>query len=315
MPGVQAVGAAQFHPFYPQFGMTTLKIEDRADPEPGKEPRVTAVVNSPDYFSAMRMSLLQGRLFTEADTMSTPLVVVISAKMARQLWADEDPLGKRVKLRSTGDVWRQVVGVIGDIRTDGFPPDPQPTVYVPITQVTAPATIAYVLRTVNNPLSFAEAAKKEVAAVDRAMPVYLVRAMGEIVTGLDWRTRFVMSLLAIFSMLSLLLAIMGIYAALSYMVTQRTREIGVRLALGAGKDDVLRLIIGQGMKLTAIGIVIGLVGAVALTRLMKTVLFGVSATDPLTFALIALLFAGVALAACYLPARRATKVDPMIALR
>jgi putative ABC transport system permease protein len=315
IPGVQSVGAAQFHPFYPQFGMTTLTLEGQALPEPGKEPRVTAVVTSPDYFSAMQMPLLQGRLFNENDTMGTPPVVVISAKMARQLWGSEDPLGRRIKLRSSGDVWRQIIGIMGDVRTDVFPPDPQATVYVPLQQVTAPGTIAYVLRTTNNPLGFIEAAKKEVAAVDRAMPVYLVRMMDEIVTGLDWRTRFVMSLLAIFSVLSLLLAITGIYAALSYMVSQRTREIGVRLALGAGKADVLQLVIGQGMRLAAIGIVIGLSGALALTRLMKSVLFGVNATDPLTFALIALLFGGVALLACYIPARRATKVDPMIALR
>jgi len=315
IPGVQSVGAAQFHPFYPQFGMTTLTLEGQALPEPGKEPRVTAVVTSPDYFSAMQMPLLQGRLFNENDTMGTPPVVVISAKMARQLWGSEDPLGRRIKLRSSGDVWRQIIGIMGDVRTDVFPPDPQATVYVPLQQVTAPGTIAYVLRTTNNPLGFTEAAKKEVAAVDRAMPVYLVRVMDEIVMGLDWRTRFVMSLLAIFSVLSLLLAITGIYAALSYMVSQRTREIGVRLALGAGKADVVQLVIGQGMRLAAIGIVIGLGGALALTRLMKSVLFGVNATDPLTFALIALLFGGVALLACYIPARRATKVDPMIALR
>jgi predicted permease len=315
IPGVQSVGAAQFHPFYPQFGATTVMIEGRPLPEPGKEPRATAVRSTPDYFSTMQISLLQGRLFTDNDTAATPPVVVISAKMARQLWASEEPLGQRLKIKGSNDVYRQIVGIVGDVRTDGFPPDPQPTVYVPLEQDSAPPTIAYVMQTTSDPLTFVEAAKKEVQLVDRAMPVYLVRSMAEIVSGLDWRTRFVMSLLAIFSVMSLLLAVTGIYAALSYVVSQRTREIGVRMALGAERRDILKLVIAQGMRLTLIGIVIGSVAAVVLTQLMASLLFGVSATDPATFVMIALLLLIVALLACYLPARRATKVDPIVALR
>ena len=315
VPGVLAVGAAQFHPFYPQFGATTVAVEGQPLPEPGKEPRATATHLTPDYFSTMKISLLRGRLFDESDTAATPPVIVISAKMARALWNDEDPLGKRVKIKGSGDVYRQVVGIVGDVRTDQFPPDPQPTVYVPIEQDTAPLTIGYVLRTANEPMAFVEAAKREVRAVDRAMPVYLVRTMTEIVEGLDWRTRFVMSLLAIFSVLSLLLAVTGIYAALSYVVSQRTREIGVRLAIGAQRRDIFKLVIAQGMRLTLVGVVIGSVAAVALTRLMASLLFGVSATDPLTFVMFAMLLMVVALLACYVPARRATRVDPILALR
>ncbi|MFL6273965.1 MAG: ABC transporter permease [Blastocatellia bacterium] len=315
MPGVEAVGATQFHPFYPQFGATTVLLEGQPLPEPGKEPRATAIHSSPDYFSAMRIGLLRGRLFTEADTGATPAVVVISATMAQALWSSEDPLGKRLKIKGSGDVYRQVVGIVSDVRTDQFPPDPQPTVYMPIEQDVAPPTIAYVMRTTSDPKAFVEAAKREVHAVDRAMPVYLVRSLAEIVGGLDWRTRFVMSLLAIFSVLSLLLAVTGIYAALSYVVSQRTREIGVRMAIGAERRDILRLVVAQGMRLTLIGIGIGVVAAVALTRLMASLLFGVSATDPVTFVLLTLLLLLVALLACYLPARRATQVDPIVALR
>ncbi|HJQ23436.1 MAG TPA: ABC transporter permease [Blastocatellia bacterium] len=315
MPGVLAVGTAQFHPFYPQFGATTVQIEGQPLPEPGKEPRATSVHVSPDYFSALQISLLRGRLFDESDTLSTPPVIVISAKMARTLWSGEDPIGKRVKIKGSGEVYRQVVGVVGDVRTDQFPPDPQPTVFVPLEQDSAPPTVAYVLRTTNDPYAFVEAAKREVHAVDRAMPVYLVRSMAEIVSGMDWRTRFVMALLAIFSILSLLLAVTGIYAALSYVVSQRTREIGVRLAIGAERRDILKLVIAQGMRLTGIGILIGAVAAVGLTRLMASLLFGVSATDLVTFVMFALLLMLVALVACYLPARRATRVDPIIALR
>ncbi|MFL6213821.1 MAG: ABC transporter permease [Blastocatellia bacterium] len=315
VPGVLAVGAAQFHPFYPQFGATTVTVEGQPLPEPGKEPRATAVHLTPDYFSTMQIGLLRGRLFDESDAAATPPVIVISAKMERALWGDEDALGKRVKIKGSGDVYRQVVGIVADIRTDQFPPESQPTVYVPLEQDTAPLTIGYVLRTTSEPLAFVESARREVRAVDRAMPVYLVRTMAEIVEGMDWRTRFVMSLLAIFSVLSLLLAVTGIYAALSYVVTQRTREIGVRLAIGAQRRDIFRLVIAQGVRLTLIGIVIGSAAAVALTRLMASLLFGVSATDPLTFAMFALLLMIVALLACYLPARRATRVDPILALR
>lgn len=315
IPGVVSVGAAQFHPVYPQFGLTTVALEGRPAPEPGKEPRVTSIRCTPDYFSAMKIRLLQGRLITEDDTAASPAVAVVSSKMARQLWGAEDPIGKRVTIGGSRNSPRQVVGIVGDVRTDQFPPDPHPTVYVPLEQLTAPATVAYSVRTTSNPLAFIEAATKEVRAVDRAMPVYLVRSLEDIVSGMDWRTRFVMSLLAIFSALSLLLAITGIYAALSYVVSQQTREIGIRMALGAKKSQVLKLVLGQGMKLTLTGIAIGLGASLAMTRLMGSLLFNMSPTDPVTLMVVALTLALVALLACYLPARRAAKVDPMIALR
>ena len=164
-------------------------------------------------------------------------------------------------------------------------------------------------------MAFLEAAKREVWSVDRAMPVYLVRTMEETVSGLDWRTGFVMSLLAIFSAISLLLAVMGIYAALSYVVSQQTREFGIRMALGAERQDVLKLVVRQGMTLATIGVATGVIASIALTGLMSSLLFGVSAADPLTFAGVALILGCVALIACYVPARRATKVDPLVALR
>jgi putative ABC transport system permease protein len=315
IPGVVSVGAAQFHPVYPQFGLTTVALEGQPAPEPGKEPRVTSVRCTPDYFTAMKIPLQQGQLFTENDTALSPPVAVIGAKMARQLWGAEDPLGKRLVIGGQRNPMRQVIGIVGDVRTDQFPPDPHPTVYVPLEQFTAPATVAYSMRTTSNPLAFLEAATKEVRAVDRAMPVYLVRSMEDIVSGMDWRTRFVMSLLAIFSVLSLLLAVTGIYAALSYVVSQQTREIGIRMALGARKSQVLKLVLGQGMKLVLVGVAIGLIASFAATRLMGSLLFNMSATDPLTLGAVALLLMLVALLACYLPARRAAKVDPMIALR
>ena len=315
IPGVVSVGEAQFHPVYPQFGLTTVEIEGQPAPEPGKEPRVTSIRCTPDYFGAMKINLLQGRLLAETDTEGSPAVAVVSSKMARQLWGAEDPIGKRLIIGGVRNAVRQVVGVVGDVRTDQFPPDPHPTVYVPLEQFTAPATMAYSVRTTSNPLAFIEAATKEVRAVDRAMPVYLVRSLDDIVSGMDWRTRFVMSLLAIFSALSLLLAVTGIYAALSYVVSQQTREIGLRMALGATKSQVLKLVLSQGMKLTLTGVAIGLGASLVMTRMMGSLLFNMSPTDPVTLAAVALILALVALVACYLPARRAAKVDPMIALR
>jgi putative ABC transport system permease protein len=312
---VVSAGAAQFHPVYPQFGLTTVFVEGQPLPEPGKESRTTAIRCTPEYLGAMKILLLQGRLLTANDTGGAPPVAVVSAKMARQLWGAEDPIGKRLMISSSRNPLRQVVGVVGDVRTDAFPPDPQPTVYVPMEQFTAPPTVAYSVRTTSNPLAFADAAAKEVRAVDRAMPVYLVRSMDEIVSGLDWRTRFVMSLLAIFSVVSLLLAVTGIYAALSYVVSQQTREIGIRMALGAKKSQVLKLVLGEGMKLTLTGVAIGLAASFAMTRLMGSLLFDMSPTDPLTLGAVSLTLALVALLACYMPARRAAKVDPMIALR
>jgi putative ABC transport system permease protein len=315
IPGVLSVGAAQVHPFYSQFVTTTVLAEGQPFPEPGKEPRAVAIKSTPDYLSTMTIPLLQGRLFTDNDSAETPAVAVISAKLARQLWGADDPIGKRLNIGSSRAVYRQVVGIVGDVRAETFPREPQATVYVPLEQDTAPPSIAYVLHTTGNPLTFVEAAKKEARIVDRAMPVYLVRSMEDIVSGMGWRTRFVMSLLTIFSVLSLLLAVTGIYAALSYVVSQRTREVGIRMALGAESRDILKVVILHGMQPTMIGIIIGLGAAIAFTRLMASLLFGVSANDPVTFAAIALFLTLAALLASYIPARRATRVDPMIALR
>jgi len=315
MPGVLSVGMAQFHPFYPQFGATIVALEGEPVPEPGKEPRVSAIRNTPDYFSAMKIPLLQGRLFSEYDTDTTQLVVVVSAKMAHQMWGNADPIGKRLAIGNSREGFREVVGVVGDVRTDSFPPDPQSTVYLPMEQDTAPTGVAYVLRTADSPLTYVDAAKKKVWSIDRSLPVFLVRSMEEIVSGMDWRTRFVMSLLAIFSVLSLLLAITGIYAALSYVVSKRAREIGIRMALGAQKGDVLKLLFGQGIKLTFLGIALGALASFALTRVMSNLLFGISSSDAMTFVTVSALLTGVAAIACLVPARRATKVDPIIALK
>jgi predicted permease len=315
IPGVTAVGAAQSHPFYPQFALTIALPEGRPMPESGKELRLTALRCTPQYLPAMRIRLLRGRSLDAGDgNMRTP-VVLVSVKAARLLWGSEDPVGKRVALGTSPDVLREVVGVVADVRSDRFPPEPQPTLYLPLEQDVSPAALAYVLRTNGDPMRFLELARKEVARVDRSMPVYLARSMEEIIEGLDWRTRFVTSLLSIFSGLAVMLSVTGTYAALSYVVSQKTREIGVRVALGAPRSGVMRMVAGQGLQLAATGAVIGVISSLALSRLLASLLFGVGSSDPMTLITAALLVMLVSLGASAIPAWRASRLDPLIAIR
>lgn len=315
IPGITAVGAAQSHPFYPQFALTTALPEGRPVPEPGKELRLTALRCTPQYLPAMRIQLLRGRLLDDSDgNMRTP-VALVSVKAARLLWANEDPIGKRVALGASPSVLREVVGLVADVRSDRFPPEPQPTLYLPVEQDVVPAALAYVLRTNGEPMHFLEAVRKEVAQVDRSMPVYLARSMEEIIAGLDWRTRFVTSLLSIFSGLAVMLSLTGTYAALSYVVSQRAREIGVRVALGASRRDVMGMVAGQGLRLALTGSIVGVTASLALSRLLASLLYGVGATDALTLAAAATLVIVASVVASAIPAWRASRVDPLIAIR
>jgi putative ABC transport system permease protein len=315
IPGVTAVGAAQSHPFYPQFALTTALPEGRPVPEPGKELRLTALRCSPQYLPTMKISLLRGRGLENTDENLRTPVALVSVKAAKLLWGNDDPIGKRVALGSSPEVLREVVGIVADVRSDRFPPVPQPALYLPLEQDDAPAALAYVLRTNGEPLHYLEAVRKEVAQVDRSMPVYLVRSLEEIVEGLDWRTRFVTSLLSIFSALAVMLSVTGAYAALSYVVSQKTREIGVRVALGASRADVMRMVASQGLRLAAVGTGIGVLASLALSRLLSSLLFGVGAFDRLTLAAAAILTLLVSLVASSIPAWRASRVDPLIAIR
>jgi putative ABC transport system permease protein len=319
-PGVRSVGAV-----YPPLGGgeagAGFSIEGRPPAAPG-EPRLAAPRwVSPDYFKAMKIQLLKGRVFTEGDSINALPVIIINEAMARQYWPNEDPIGKRVA--STDDnfwrdkrLWREIVGVVKDVRYTALDTEARAQMYTPFTQfppVFSDRTL--VARTDGDPLKLVAAVRGEVHAIDKDQPISHIRTMEELVAGSVSERRFNMSLLAVFAGLALLLAAVGIYGVMSYSVEQRTREIGLRMALGAQTRDVLRLVVRQGMTLTLIGAVIGLIAAIGLTRLIKSLLFGVSATDPVTFFVIPLLLALVALLACYLPARRATKVDPLVALK
>jgi putative ABC transport system permease protein len=248
-------------------------------------------------------------------------VIIINEAMARQYWPNEDPIGKR--LASTDDnfwrdkpLWREIVAVVKDVRYTALDTEARAQMYTPFNQfppVFSDRTL--VARTDGDPQSFAPSVRGEVQAIDKDQPISHIRTMEKLVAGSASQRRFNMSLLTAFAGLALLLAAVGIYGVMSYSVEQRTREIGLRMALGAQTRDVLRLVVRQGMTLTLIGAVIGLIAALGLTRLIENLLFGVSATDPVTFLVVASLLALVAMLACYLPARRATKVDPLAALK
>jgi putative ABC transport system permease protein len=319
LPGVRSVGAV-----YPPLGFgeagAGFSIEGRPPAAPG-EPRLAAPRwVSPDYFKAMRIQLLKGRVFTEADGPGTLPVVIINEAMARQYWPNEDPIGRR--LSSTDDntwrdkpLWREIVGVVKDVRYTALDTEARAQMYTPFTQFPPISDRTLVARTDGDPLSLVAAVRGEVQAIDKYQPIAHIQTMEELVTRSVSQRRFNMLLMAIFAGVALLLAAVGIYGVMSYSVEQRRHEIGLRMALGARTADVLRLVVGHGMRLVGLGVAIGLAAASAMTRLISSLLFGVRATDPVTFGVIALLMTVVALLACWIPARRATKVDPMVALR
>ena len=265
----------------------------------------------------MGIPLVQGRDFTEQDNADSAGVVVISEKTARHFWPGEDPIGKRLKPGSSTSPsqWREVIGVVKDVRQNDFIADPKMEMYMAYPQLNSFAPNALVVRTSVEPLSLASAVRNAVWAVDRDQPVSDIDTMDHIVSEAVARQRFSMLLFAIFAALALVLAAVGIYGVMSYSVTQRTREIGIRMALGAQRTDVLKMTVKEGLKLVGLGLVIGVVMAFVLTRVMASLLFGISATDPVTFLSIGLVLLGVAMLASYIPALRATRVDPMVALR
>jgi putative ABC transport system permease protein len=322
LPGVKSVAVSDGLPLGRDVNHPTFLIEGR--PVTEKKAFGQRYSVSPDYFQTMGIALIKGRLFTAEDNRDSPPVIVIDEALARQYFPNEDPLGKRLKQSIGSDTPSlEIVGVVRHVEPyglDRLEAGAGPAqFYTNFNQTPLPSlsrrTINLLTRTEAEPLSLAAAVRGQVAALNKDQPIFNVRTMEQIVAQSVASRRFSMLLLTIFALVALALASLGIYGLLSYAVAQRAREIGVRMALGAQSGDVVKLVIGQGMKLVFIGVVIGLVASLALTRTMKTLLFGVSATDPVTFAAIALLLTFVALLACFVPARRATKVDPLVALR
>jgi len=266
---------------------------------------------SQNYFNALRIPLLRGRNFTEQDVRQSDKVLLVSEQLVTQIFPNEEPLGKRLIMAMSGEPY-EIIGIVGDIRHQSLGAPAAPTMYMPSRQR---GGTNLVIRTQGDPLSIVSAVRNEVQALDPNQPIAAVKKMSDWVDASVAAPRSSTTLLTLFAVLAMILAATGIYGVMSYSVARRTHEIGVRMALGARRFDVMKLVVRQGMILTLIGVVLGLGGAFALTRVMSTLLFGVTAKDPITFAAVAALLIAVAFIACFVPARRATKVDPLVALR
>jgi putative ABC transport system permease protein len=317
LPGVVAAAYSTSVPLQWKGGSTGFVVEGRED-DPGQGPNAIHRQVSINCLQTLGVGLKQGRYFDENDKSQSIPVALINETLARQYLPDQDPLGKRFKLTTPNAKWITIVGVVSDVRQVGMDAPVKAEMYLPYRQITTHAGYTprdLIIRTTGEPLSLVGAVTREIHAVDSDQPVSNVASMSELLSAETGSRRLGMILLMGFAGLALLLASLGIYGVLSYFVTQQTREIGVRLALGAQVRDIVGWVLKKGMSLALIGVVIGLIVAFVLTRLMASLLFGVGASDPITFAMIALLLTSVALLACYIPARRATKVDPLIALR
>jgi len=314
VPGVTDAAAVTQTPLAGSGGWAmevTLEGRDAAASDPKLSAATFAV--TPHYFHTMGIPLLQGRDFTEQDRGDAPLTLIVNQAFARRFWPNENPIGKRFR-PGTGNPFGTVVGVVGNMRNASLENEGGPAFYFAHGHIGMPALVV-VARTVAPPETMTAALRAQVHSLDRDLPVYNIRVMEQFVSNAAGQPRFQTTLLGLFSAVALLLAAIGIYGVMAYAVTQRTQEIGIRMALGAQQRDVLKLVVRQGMALSLIGVAIGLGLAFGLTRFLKELLYEVKTTDPLTFVMISVLLVGVTLLACYIPARRATKVDPMVALR
>jgi len=313
-PGVESVGTSYSLPMSAvAFAWEPITIDGYVPPTAQDTIISNVRIINPGYFDVMRIPLKLGRYFTGQDIKGTQETVIVNEALAERFWPNEYPIGKRLQRGKSGP-WRTVVGVISDTKEYSAEKEPPIAVYYPAEQVIA-RNMYLVIRTTSDPVPMTAAIVKEIQAVDPEMPVYDVGSMDQRLYGSLARQRFSMFLLGVFALIALILAAIGVYGVMAYSVSQRTHEIGVRIALGARPDAILRLVIRQALILAAMGIAIGLVGAFALTRVMSSLLFGVSATDLLTFVITSLLLGSIALMASYIPARRAAKVDPIAALQ
>jgi putative ABC transport system permease protein len=320
LPGVQSVALGTHIPLTDRHGRTDITIEGMALPTPGSFPHPDFHTVSPDYVRTLGMVLQRGRIFTDADNETAPLVALVNDKLARQYWPNEDPVGKRFMwgrfdpASKNPPKWVTVVGVVDDTKMYGLANPSRLEVYDPLRQ-DVNNDMDLVVKSRLDSSALTSEIRGVVAAVDKDQPIFAIATMNKILSDGVSAPRLTLVLLGLFSVLAVILAAIGIYGVISYSVAQRTHEIGVRMTLGAQPLDVLRMVLGQGGKIALVGIVVGIVAAFGLTRLMSGLLFSVSASDPATFAAVVGLLVLVAIFACYIPARRAMRVDPMVALR
>lgn len=314
LPGVESAGATLALPIDGRVWNTSFKVDGRAFGRLSEQPQADARIVSNNYFHVMKIPLRSGRYFSEHDTKDSPHVAVINEVLAHLYWPNEDPVGRFIEMAAFGAGHCEIVGTVADIRQTNLSDGPAPGIYIPYTQEPMPWQ-TLVVRTKNDPTGLAGLIRHEVAALDLEQPVGRVATLDELMEASTAQPRFRTFLLGGFAGIALLLSAIGIYGVMAYTVSRRTREVGVRMALGASPVDILKLIFGESMALTLVGVGFGLVGAYAVTGVMKTLLFGVTSTDPFTFSSVTLLLCSVALLAGYIPARRAMRVDPMAALR
>lgn len=316
VPGVQYAGTNSGLPLAGNNWGRSLTVEGRPLLAVGEAPIINHCVISPNYFAAMGITLLRGRDFDERDTREAAKVTIIDERLAREYWPDGDPIGKRVRFGppENNEPWHTIVGVVGEVKHERLDASTRKSAYLPYPQIPIGGT-HLVIRTEAQPESLVRPVRNIVRELDADLPITRVMPMTEIVARSVWQPRLYTALFAVFAAVALILATVGIYGVMSYAVTLRTREIGLRMALGAQRSDVLKLVGRHGLLITTVGVGAGIAAAVGLTRLMSGLLFGVTPTDTITFVAVSVLLAGVALGACFVPARRAAKVDPMIALR
>jgi putative ABC transport system permease protein len=313
LPGVQSAAAVSALPMYPvgiDFALP-FTIEGNAPPQNGEEPRADIRMATPGYFETMKMALVKGRFIDSRDRMGAPGAMVINETMARRYFGSADPIG-RVVANPHGKA--EVVGIVGDVKHYGLDREPRAELFMPAYQQPLNG-MALIVRTASDPKTFIDTIRREVLAIDAEQPIYDASAMVDVVARSVFLPRISMVLLAAFAVCALLLAVVGIYGVVSYSVTQRTRELGVRMALGAGAGDTLRLVLRRSMLLVVGGTVCGLLASVALTRVMSGLLYDISPLDPIVFVGVSSVLAAAGFVASFIPARRATRVDPMIALR
>jgi putative ABC transport system permease protein len=307
LPQVASVGAASSVPFG-GFGASVVVVS-----QPGERFGARFAAVSSDYFSAMQIGLVKGRGFTSTDAQGSSPSAIINETLARQLWPNEDPIGHQLRFGEQRAVCT-IVGIVRDIKMYQLRPRPDRQMYVPLAQFPS-ATLGFVVRTAGNSTTMATAIRDSIWAVDRDQPISSVEPLETLMTVVDTGNRVLAKMMVFFGALAMFLGAIGIYGVMSHLVSQRTREIGIRTALGASPPQVMAMVIGQGLKLALIGVAVGVVSALAATRPLATLLYGVTPSDPLTFMVVPIVFVAVAAAACSIPARRAMRVDPIVALR
>jgi predicted permease len=317
VPGAQAVGGVSNLPIGGSYPYITVAVEGGTEPVPGVMRDAVPLAITPDYLRTLGIRLLAGRAFTAQDAPAAPRVAIINKEMARRFWRGRNPVGTRITLgdpQDTSAIWRTVVGVIDDTRLESLAREPYAQMLFPAAQYD-PAALDFAIRTTLPPTSLVPAVRREVRALDRELAVYNVKTMDDRLAEAVAQPKVNLAVLAAFAALSLLIAAVGTYGVMAYAVAQRTRELGIRVALGASGERVVRLVVRQGMTPAVAGVGVGLVGAMLAARLLRSLLYGVGTHDPLTFGAAVVTLGVVALAACYVPARRAAHADPMVALR